>query len=64
MFKEFRLSSHLFIRVKQSIKHNFRNQDFDEYAKFVDELPHNLKIEVSMYIHDETYKIMVFLKEK
>ena len=30
----------------------------------MDDLPHNLKIELSLYLHEETYKMMGFLKDK
>ena len=30
----------------------------------MDDLPHNLKIELSLYIHEQTYKNIYFIKEK
>jgi hypothetical protein len=31
---------------------------------FVDELPHNLKIETSLYLHEDTYNSILFLKDR
>jgi len=36
----------------------------DDLFKFVEELPHNLKIQVSYYLHQETYQTMYFLQDK
>ena len=35
--------------------------DEEDINQFVNELPHNLKNEVSLFIHEETYKTMKFL---
>ena len=63
MYKEYSFPLELFVKLKQSLKYNY-SQDFDDYSNFVDELPHNLKIEVSLYLHEETYKKMKFLQDK
>jgi hypothetical protein len=60
MYKEYCFPLDLFVKLKQSLKYNY-SQDFDDYSNFVDDLPHNLKIEVSLYLHEETYKTMSFL---
>jgi hypothetical protein len=31
---------------------------------FVDDLPHNLKVETSRYLHEDTHQAIVFLREK
>jgi hypothetical protein len=40
---------------------NFGDHDND-INKFVEDLPHHLKNEICLYIHEETYKTMNFLK--
>jgi len=37
------------------MKYDF-NKDQDDINQFVMELPHKLKLELSMYIHEKTYK--------
>ena len=61
MYKEYSFPLELFVKLKQSLKYNY-SQDFDDYTNFVDELPHNLKIEVSLYLHEGTYKTMQFFQ--
>ena len=62
MYKDYSFPLELFVKLKQSLKYNY--QDFEDYSNFVDELPYNLKIEVSLYLHEDTYKTMQFLQDK
>ena len=57
------LPKDLQVRLKKAINSNL-GHDFEELNDFCDELPHNLRIEVSLYIHEETYKNIFFLKGK
>ena len=43
---------------------NYGYEDEEDLFKFVEELPHNLKIQASFYLHEETYKSMLFLEDK
>jgi hypothetical protein len=52
-----------YIRLKRSVSNNL-GQDFEEINTFTKELPHNLRIELSLYIHEETYKSIAFLRDK
>ena len=62
MYKDYSFPLELFVKLKQSLKYNY--QDFEDYTNFVNELPYNLKIEVSLYLHEDTYKTMQFLQDK
>ena len=63
MYKDYCLPLDLYSRLKQSLRFN-SSQSIDDMNRFVEELPHNLKIEVSLYVHEETYKNIYFLKDK
>jgi hypothetical protein len=45
------------------MKYNY-SQDIDELNAFVDDLPQSLKVEVSLFIHEQTYKRVYFLKNR
>lgn len=63
IYKEYFLPLDLYARLKQSLKYN-QKQDIDDLNQFVDELPHKLKIEVSLFIHEQTYRKINFLKDR
>ena len=51
----------LYLKLKQQLKHDF-NTDLDDINNFVTELTHKLKLEVSLFIHESTYKRIEFFK--
>lgn len=53
----------LYTRLKRSMKQNV-GQDLAEVSSFLEELPHSLRIELSLYIHEQTYTKLYFLKKK
>ena len=61
--KDYFLPFDLYMRLKKTISSS-ASEDFEEVNGFLGELPHNLRIEVSLYIHEETYKNISFLKGK
>ena len=42
------------------MKYNYA-QDMDDLNSFVNELPQGLKVEVSLFIHEQTYKKIKYL---
>lgn len=61
--KEYFLPMELYIKLKRSITQVMK-QDIEELNDFLDHLPSNLRIETSLYLHEETYKYVFFLKDK
>lgn len=61
--KEYFLPLELYSRLKKSVTKSV-NQDTEEMNQFLDALPNNLRIEVSLYLHEETYKHLNFLHDK
>ena len=55
IFKDHHLPLELYERLKQAIKYDF-NKDQNDINQFVVDLPHKLKLEVSLHIHERTYK--------
>ena len=53
--QDYYLPLDLYDKLNQSIKFEF-NKDRGDYNGFLEDLPHKLKLEVSMYIHDDIYK--------
>ena len=45
----------LYERLRQAVKYDF-NKDKNDINNFVFDLPHKLKLEVSLFIHEHTYK--------
>ena len=63
IYKDYYLPLDLYQRLKQSMKYNY-TQDIEDLNAFVDDLPQNLKVEVSLFIHEQTYKKISFLKNR
>lgn len=60
IYKDYYLPLDLYTRLKQSMKYNYA-QDMDDLNSFVNELPQGLKVEVSLFIHEQTYKKIKYL---
>jgi hypothetical protein len=63
IFKEYKLPLEFYARLKATL-YLKNNREFEEIHNFVDELPHLLKIEVSKYLYDGTFKKLNFIKGK
>jgi CRP-like cAMP-binding protein len=61
--KDYSLPIDLYTRIKQCVKQD-SNQEIDDLNAYLEELPHKLKVEVSFYLHEDTYMTMRFLKDK
>jgi len=61
--KDYQLPLDLSIRLKKSMGYEFKKDDQD-LNKWVDELPHKLKVEVSIYIFEKRYSKIKFFAEK
>ena len=57
--KKFKLPLELCNRLKKSMGYELKQSDND-LNKWVEELPHKLKIEVSVYIYEQRYKNLKF----
>ena len=53
----------IYDRVKKSLHYKY-NKANEDILDFMEELPTNLKLEVSMFIHENTYKKIQFLRSK
>ena len=63
IYKEYCLPLKLYENVKKSLKYIY-NQDFDDLTTFVNELPQDLRLEVSLFIYEDTFKKLDFLKNR
>lgn len=63
VYDQYCLPLTLYDRVKKSLTYMFTT-DMDELNEFMDVLPHGLKIEVSLFIHEKTYKQIWFLQDQ
>lgn len=61
LYKDFYLPIGLYTRLKQSLRYKY-NKDMEDLNEFVDELPQNLKVEVSLFIHESTYRVIEFFQ--
>jgi hypothetical protein len=60
IYSDYNIPYELYAKVKQSIELNFKDEE--DVIRFVENLPHHLKNEVSLFLHEDTYKTMSFLK--
>ena len=49
--------------IKKSIS-TLHNTDTGDLVKFLEELPHDLKLEASLFIYEKTFKKIIFLKDR
>lgn len=63
IYKDYCLPLKLYENVKKSLKYMY-NQDIDDLSKFVEELPQDLRLEVSLFIYEDTFKQVEFLKNR
>lgn len=53
----------LYETLKQAVQYDF-NKDKQDVNTFVTELPHKLKLEVSLYVHAYTYQTIFIFKQR
>ena len=63
IYKQYQLPLKIYERVKKSLNYRLDKTNKD-LIDFINELPSNLKLEVSMFIHENTYKTITFLKNQ
>ena len=61
LYRDYYLPLDLYLRLKQSIRYN-SSQNNDDINDFVADLPKNLAIELSLFIHETTYSRILFLR--
>ena len=54
IYKEYCLPLDLYIRLQRNLNFEIK-KDFHEINRFVENLPHKLRIEVSLHIYEERY---------
>lgn len=63
LYKENEFPIVLFSKIKKNLKFNY-TQDIKSVNKFIEELPHNLRTDLSIYIYEKVYKRVDFLKKR
>lgn len=63
LYKDHDFPLALYSKIKKTLKYNY-TQDLRSVGEFVEDLPHNLKNELSVHIYETLYKEVDFLKEK
>jgi hypothetical protein len=61
--KQYSLDVSLFNKLARTIKYDFRKGNRD-VSNFVEELPHKLKVELNLVIHQQMYQAIHFFKDK
>ena len=63
LFKEYKLPVQLYANLKQSLNYQ-ANNDFEKIHEFTEELPHKLRVELSVYLYKDLYSKIFFLQDK
>ena len=63
IYKQYSLPDELHVRVMKAINYE-KKKDLNELNSFVEDLPHALKVEVSLYIYEERYNKIKFFVGK
>ena len=61
IYKDYCLPLELYQRLKQVVKYD-SNKDKEDINQFVSELPHKMKLEISLFIHEYAYKRITCFK--
>ena len=61
IYKQYCLPLNLYENVKKSIKFQYTN-DIEEIVKFIEVLPNDLKIEMSYFVFESTFRELQFFK--
>ena len=61
MYKDYCLPLNLYENAKQSIRYQYKN-DLDEIMKFTGKLPNDLRVEMSFFVFEKTFKELFFFK--
>ena len=63
ILKEYKLPVDMYVSLKQSLSVKC-NRDFEEMHSFLEEIPHKMRIDISVFIFNKNYRNIVFLKNK
>lgn len=63
IYKDYQLPLDLYIKLKKSMFYE-NKKDIHDLSKFIDELPHKLKTEVSLHVYESRYENIKFFKNK
>lgn len=63
VFTEYKLPLDVYARLKDTL-YLKADKEFEDIHRFVEELPHLLKVEVSKYLYEGTFKKLQFLQNK
>ena len=62
IYREYFLPLDLYMQCKKNLEYSNKS-NYSEIVEFLDNLPHKLKMEVSVYIHESRYNKLKFLYE-
>ena len=63
IYKEYQLPLKLYENVKRSLCYQ-NSTDIDDLQEFVESLPQDLRIEVSLFVFEKTFKKIEYLKDR
>ena len=63
LYKENEFPSELYSMIKKNLKFNYTD-DIRSTNQFIEDLPHNLRTDLSIYIYEKVYQQVDFLKKK
>lgn len=63
IMKQYNLPRSIYIEVKRNLEYS-ANKDMNEVQTLIDELPHMLKMQFSLIVHEQKYNVIAFLKDK
>ena len=63
IYKEYCLPLALYENIKSSIRYQYKN-DIEELVEFIQDLPNNLKVEVSFFVFESTFRELQFFNKQ
>lgn len=63
MYKEFKLPLDLFVKIKKAMGYESK-KDMHDLHNLLNELPYQLKMELSLYVYEQRYMKIKFFKDR
>lgn len=63
VYKDYRLPLNLYVQCKKHLEYNNKGNQ-NEIQGFIEDLPHKLSVQMSLYIHEARYKRIKFFKKQ
>merc|ERR1712100_998862 len=63
IYNDYNLPLDVYVDTKKVVEYIKFTQDISKVQEFIEELPHKLRVQLSLYVHQQRYEKIKFLKQ-